>query len=80
MSGVNVVLECVRLLRPESLVLPLIPGIYDIRNQEEGAARFLPIQMKAKFMCCRVNGSSLSRKGHFISCLHLKLGLIYPLG
>lgn len=80
MSGVNVILECVRLLQPQSLVLPLIPGIYDILNQEEGAARFLPIQMKAKFMCGWVNRPSLSRKGHFIPSLHLKLGLIYPLG
>lgn len=55
MSGVNVILECVRLLQPQSLVLPLIPKIYDILNQEEGAARFLPIQMKAKFMCGWVN-------------------------
>lgn len=80
MSRVNVVLECVRLLQPENLVLPLIPGIYDILNQEEGAARFLPVQIKAIFMCHRVNWSSLSRKGHFISSLHLKLRLIYPLG
>lgn len=78
MSGVSVVLECVRLLWPESLVLPLIPGIYDILNQEKGAGRFLPIQMKAKFMYHRVNWSSPSRKGHFISSLHLRLGLIYP--
>ena len=31
-----------------SLVLPLIPGIYDILNQEEGSARFLPISNEGK--------------------------------
>lgn len=79
-SGVNVILECVRLLQLQSSILPLIPEIYDILNQEEGVARFLPVQMKARFMCGQVNWPSLSRKGHFISSLLLKLGLIYPLG
>lgn len=32
----------------EGLLIPLIPGIYDILNQEEGSARFLPISNEGK--------------------------------
>lgn len=32
----------------ESLVIPLIPGIYDVLNQEEGSAGFLPISNEGK--------------------------------
>lgn len=43
MHAVDALLECIRLQRLESLVISLIPGIYDLLNQEEGSARFFPI-------------------------------------
>lgn len=71
--------EGIRLQKPEEVYIPLIPGIYDILNQEEGSVRFFQFQMKAKFMSGQMNSPSLSGDD-FISSLQSELGLIYPFG